>query len=173
MVNDKRRLKGMVDELKSCLQEIDIPVRKEIIVKEEPVLLTCLNEGSFCVRIGLICRSEARGIDILMEYSQTFSKSHRTKLQRAINFANWQLMDIGHFVFDPADKRISFLASIDPYGDGSQRKQVIITLTRVIAQGLTFFKELLRMMVSDPVKVVDELAQDAAKQRKSEMPHFH
>jgi hypothetical protein len=168
MKNNKKTLKASVDEIKSCFQELGISVIDLGTRDRKRMLITTVGDESFLSLVILTYQGKTRRMKIQVVYPEISVNTSREELLRAINFANWQLMDIGHFSFDYWNNRVCFHTSIELYGDKSEREQIIVTLMRAIWQAVGGFRTLLRMLVSDPVKVMAELAQERTGQRESE-----
>jgi hypothetical protein len=169
MNSNKKTFQETVDELRSCFQELGIPVGEEIIEDERATFQSCLDEGTFHIDVEVVCRNGTGCLDIAMEYSKTLKDAYKRELQKVVSYANWQVMDIGHFALDPSNTDIWFLASVPLYGDENQREQMITTLMRVVGQALKAFNILLRMLASDPAKVMQELAQEKLDRRKNDI----
>ena len=173
MNTSKENAEAVIEEVKSCFEELGLPFSEGEKNQHQSILETSIDEGSFCIDVEVVVHHEDRTIGISVTFSKTLIEDYRCDLQRVINYINCYLMDIGHFAIAPENMDIYFVASIHLYGDESRREQIFKTMQRVIVQGLETFIILLRMLVSSPATVMEELIQERVEKRKTEASELH
>jgi hypothetical protein len=163
----------MVDQLTFGFRELGLLVAERITGDEEAVFEAYIDERPFSANLEARCRGAEGIIDIRMHFPEKFVEVSGADVHKVINLVNLQLMDIGHFVLDPSTMDILLVASIDLYGDESQREQVVTTLKRVTGQAFQCFSALLRMLASDPVKVMNDLVMGLMARHNSKPDTLH
>lgn len=172
-MNTETKTREMLDEVKSCFQELKINFAERNTDQNSPVLVAFLNEGTFFMELEVSCQEREGIMGIRLNFSKTVAEDYRPDLQAVINYVNCHLMDVGHFAVPPENTDIYLFASISLYDRGSKREQIMENLKRVIGQSIEAFKALLQMGTVCPVAVMREFIEETVNERKTEAGESH
>jgi hypothetical protein len=173
MDDNNEEMNRIRHEIKDCFKELGLPILKEIIDNEgEAIIGTRIDSNRFSMFLEAVCSPTDAEVKIKAGFPGAFTAEDYFGLYQVLNLINGQWMDIAHFALNPSEGDILFRATVNMSDSGFSRKQLPISLVRLITHGMEWFDILLRVANTEqcPLKelksAIDEMHQKRLEGRK-------
>lgn len=158
MYDNNKECKDRLDEFRSCLNEMSLPVLDPTIENGYGKIMTQFNILNISVFVEIAYNSGNKEAEIKIDSSLSMDNLDSFIILQILNIINGEMMDIGHICFDPYCEEVFMHTFIDFTNPNFDQNQMLILLKRFIHQGYLCFRILRRIsqMSECPFKVLSD-----------------